>query len=295
MTDSRRDFIKKAGLLTLATGVFGDLFSQSFGDKAWFEISLAEWSLHRKLRKGDLNNMGFPAYVQSNFGINAVEYVNTFFKDKAQDQVYLKELLSRTQDLGVRNVLIMVDGEGDLGDANANNRVSTVDNHKKWIEAAHYLGCSSIRVNAAGEGSKTEVAQRVVESLSQLAHFAKGSNINVVVENHGGISSHGDWLSDVLGRVGLDNCGSLPDFGNFYEYDAYQGVGDLMPFAKGVSAKTFAFDENGLETKIDYHRMMKLVKEAGYAGYIGIEYEGDGLSEDEGILKTKALLEKFRG
>src|SRR5690606_10782503 len=166
--------------------------------------------------------------------------------------------------------------------------------HHKWIDAAEFLGCKAIRVNAAGEGTKQEVKDQVVKSLSALADYGKKAKINVIVENHGGISSHGDWLSDVLKTVGKKNCGSLPDFGNFYEYDRYQGVTELMPYAKGVSAKSHDFDAQGNESGIDYAKMMDIVKKSGYKGYVGIEYEGSKLSEDEGIKLTKALLERFK-
>ena len=291
--NSRREFLRNLGLVaagvTLAPSL--DVFAAK---KGWFEISLAEWSLHKKLFKGDLKNIDFPEYTAKNFGIYGVEYVNQFFKDKAQDMTYLKDLNNRAKNNGVKNVLIMVDGEGSLGDRDENKRLKAVENHHKWIDAANFLGCRAIRVNAAGEGTKEEVKGQVVKSLSALADYGKKGKINVIVENHGGISSHGDWLSDVLKTVGKENCGSLPDFGNFYEYDRYQGVTDLMPYAKGVSAKSHAFDANGNETGIDYARMMDIVKKAGYKGYVGIEFEGDKISEDEGIKLTKALLERLK-
>lgn len=291
--NSRRDFIRTLGLATagLAIAPNLDVFA---GKKKAFEISLAEWSLHRTLRKGDLKNIDFPEFAAKKFGIYGVEYVNQFFKDKAQDMTYLKDLKDRAKSNGVKNVLIMIDGEGELGADDETKRKQAVENHYKWIDAANFLGCTSIRVNAAGKGSKEEVKKRVVESLSTLADYGKKAKINVVVENHGGISSHGDWLADVLKSVGKKNCGSLPDFGNFYEYDRYQGVIDLMPFAKGVSAKSHDFDENGNEKGIDYAKMMDIVKKAGYKGYVGIEYEGSTLSEVDGIIATKALLERFQ-
>ncbi|MFZ4860609.1 sugar phosphate isomerase/epimerase family protein [Sphingobacterium sp. Mn56C] len=291
--NARRDFLKTLGLATAGLVIAPnlDLFA---GKKAWFDISLAEWSLHRTLFKGDLKNIDFPELAAKKYGIFGVEYVNSFFKDKAKDFTYLKDLNDRAKSNGVRNVLIMVDGEGDLGNADEKKRKVAVENHYKWIDAATYLGCGAIRVNAAGQGSKEELAKRVQESLSTLADYAEKSKINVIVENHGGISSHGDWLAAVLKGVGKNNCGALPDLGNFYEYDRYQGVKDLMPFAKGVSAKTNDFDDMGNEKNIDYVRMMEIIKNAGFRGYIGIEYEGNRLSEPEGILATKALLERFR-
>ncbi len=290
---SRREFIRNLGLVTAGVTLAPslDVFAAK---KDWFQISLAEWSLHKKLFKGDLKNIDFPEYTAKNFGIHGVEYVNQFFKDKAKDMTYLKDLNNRAKDNGVKNVLIMVDGEGSLGDRDETKRKQAVENHYKWIDAANFLGCHAIRVNAAGEGTKEEVKEQVVKSLSTLADYGKKGKISVVVENHGGISSHGDWLADVLKTVGKKNCGSLPDFGNFYEYDRYQGVKDLMPYAKGVSAKSHAFDANGNDTGIDYAKMMQIVKSAGYNGYVGIEFEGDKISEDEGIKLTKALLEKFK-
>lgn len=290
---TRRDFIKNIGLTALGVAVAPSLevFAQK---KPWFDISLAQWSLHRTLRSGSLSNLDFPKFTVDNFGISAVEYVNGFFKDKAEDRAYLQALKTRAEDVGVKNVLIMIDGEGDLGNTDETKRLKAVENHYKWIEAASFLGCHAIRVNAGGKGSREEVKQQVVNSLSTLADFGKKDNISVIVENHGGLSSQGDWLADVLKTVGKKNCGSLPDFGNFYEYDRYQGVKDLMPFAKGVSAKTYNFETNGNETKIDFDKMMAIVRKAKYKGYIGIEYEGEGLSEIEGIKATKALLERYR-
>ncbi len=291
--NSRRDFLKNLGLATagLALTPSLDVFAAK---KPWFEISLAEWSLHRTLFKGDLKNIDFPEFAATKFDIRAVEYVNQFFKDKAKDMTYLKDLKQRAKDNGVRNVLIMVDGEGNLGDEDATKRKQAVENHYQWVDAAAFLGCHAIRVNAAGKGTPEEVKGRVVESLSTLADYGKKSKIAVIVENHGGISSHGDWLSDLLKQVGKKNCGSLPDLGNFYEYDRYQGVTDLMPYAHGVSAKSHSFDEQGNETQIDYARMMKIVKDAKFKGFVGIEYEGDKHSEIEGITLTKKLLQKFQ-
>lgn len=291
--NSRREFLKTLGLatagLTLAPSL--DVFA---GQKKWFEISLAEWSLHKTLFKGDLKNIDFPELAAKKFNIYGVEYVNQFFKDKAKDMTYLKDLNDRAKSNGVRNVLIMVDGEGNLGDADEAKRKQAVENHYQWIDAANFLGCGAIRVNAAGQGTPAEVQKRVVESLSTLSDYGKKGKINVVVENHGGISSHGDWLAETIKLVGKKNCGTLPDLGNFYEYDRYQGVTDLMPYAKGVSAKTHDFDAAGNETKIDYAKMMEIVKKAKYKGFIGIEYEGSRMSEVDGIIASKKLLERFQ-
>lgn len=292
---NRRLFLKQLGAGALGLTSLPALAGPSLFEekkKMFFKISLAEWSLHKTLFAGKLDNLDFPETAAKTYGIHAVEYVNQFFKDKAKDMDYLKELKKRAKDNRVENVLIMVDGEGNLGAASDKERSTAVENHYQWVEAAKFLGCHSIRVNAAGQGTPEEVKQAAVDGLGRLSEFAAQHKINVIVENHGGISSHGDWLSAVLKEVGMKNCGSLPDFGNFYEYDRYKGVEELMPFAKGVSAKTHDFKENGEETQIDYHRMLTIVKDAGFKGYIGIEYEGSKLSEDEGIKASKKLLEK---
>lgn len=291
---TRREFLMRMGLGTLGLSALGQyaLAEEMAAKKLFFKISLAEWSLHKTLFAKEMTNMQFPEVASKTFGIQAVEYVNQFFKDKAQDKTYLQELLQRSKDLDVTNVLIMIDGEGNLGATNDQERLLAVENHYKWVEAAKFLGCHSIRVNAAGKGTAEEVKSAAVEGLGKLSEFAAKMKMNVLVENHGSYSSDGKWLSDVMRKVNRKNCGTLPDFGNFYEYDRYQGVQDLLPFAKGVSAKSNVFDEQGNEAKIDYTRMLKMVKAAGYRGYIGIEYEGSKLPEAEGIKATKALLER---
>ncbi len=258
--------------------------------KARFDISLAQWSLHRMLGKKELDHLDFPKFSKETFGIHAVEYVNSFFK--SHDGTYLKELKTRTGNEGIRNVLIMCDGEGALGAKTKEGRAKTVANHQKWLEAAAFLGCHSIRVNAGGPGSREELAKQVTEGLHALSTAAKPYKLNVIVENHGGLSSDGAWLAGVLKSVNLPNCGALPDFGNFGSYDRYQGITDLMPYAKGVSAKSHGFDDKGNETSTDFLKAMKLVAESKYQGYIGVEYEGNQLSEVDGILATKKLLQR---
>lgn len=277
------------------------------GQDLFFKISLAQWSLHKALRAGEIDNLDFARIAREEFDVDGLEYVNQFFKDKAKDNDYLTEMKKRSTDQNLQNVLIMVDGEGGLGNSDEAERMKAVENHYKWVEAANFLGCHAIRVNAYGEGTSEEVAGQAVKSLSLLADYAAQANINVIVENHGGYSSDGQWLSGVMREVGKNNVGTLPDFGNFCikrgqndagepacleEYDRYQGVRELMPYAKGVSAKTHDFGPDGMETHTDYMQMMKIVKDAGYTGFVGIEYEGGNVSEMEGIRLTKELLLK---
>ena len=266
-----------------------------------FKISLAEWSLHNTINKGELTNLDFPAYAKEKCGIDAVEYVNQCgeFKDKAKNQEYLAELKQRCEDAGVISLLIMCDGEGALGDPEDARRTQAVENHYKWVEAAKFLGCHSIRVNAQSSGSREEQQRLAVDGLRRLSEFAAPLGMNVIVENHGGLSSDGAWLAAVMKTVDLPNCGTLPDFGNFQTspgvwYDRYQGMEELMPFAKGVSAKSHEFDDEGNEVRTDYRRMMKIVLDAGYRGHVGVEWEGTHLSEHEGIMATKRLLELVR-
>ncbi len=260
-----------------------------------FKISLAQWSNHRALRKNEFTNLEWPEYTKKTFGILGLEYVNRFFKDKAEDQTYLGELKKRVADLGMTNILIMVDGEGHLGAGTEEGRQKTVDQHKKWVDAAKFLGCHSIRVNSHGEGKDDdEKAANCIKGLTSLANYAKGHEINVIVENHGGLSSNGAWMAKVLKEVNLPNCGSLPDFGNFHGYDRYKGLDELMPYAKGVSAKSRDFDENGEEKSTDFRKALKIVMAHNYHGWIGVEFEGKKMSEEKGIKLTKKLLETVR-
>lgn len=317
MTHSRRDFLVQstavAGAALLAqTGVVQAAAVQ----KPWFEISLAEWSLHRAIKGGKLDHLDFARVTKEEFGITAVEYVNQFFKDKAKDQKYLGDMKKRAADYGVESLLIMCDGEGALGDPDANKRTQAVENHYKWVDAARFLGCHSIRVNAGSSGTPEEQSKLAADGLGRLTDFASRQDINVIVENHGGLSSDGGWLAGVMNRVGNKRCGTLPDFGNFFIsrkknsvewFDNYEGTRLLMPFAKGVSAKTHEFIEQyplstfqmryqdkGVIIETDYPKIMQIVKDANYTGFVGIEYEGDELDEYAGIRRSKKLLEDTR-
>ena len=278
-----------------------------------FEISLAQWSLHRSLYSGELDHLDFAKISKENFGIDAIEYVNSFFFEKAEDKSYLREMKNRADDYGVKSLLIMCDNEGSLGDPDNQKRQKAVENHYKWHEAAKYLGCHSIRVNAylteslhgleVGDYTKTGSYENQVslaaDGLRKLTEFGANLGINTIVENHGGLSSDGAWLASVMKAVDHPMCGTLPDFGNFRIegdrwYDRYKGVKELMPFAKAVSAKSHDFDSNGNETQTDFFRMMDIVIDSGYSGYVGIEYEGSGMDEMSGIKATKDLLERVK-
>ncbi len=329
MTNPRRNFLKHS---TMALGAFWlagcasketkptdgsaepiDSTAMANNPKPlFFKISLAEWSLHKTIFDDKkLDNLDFAATARNKYGIEAIEYVNQMFKDKAKDSAYLAELNKRASDNGVFQNLIMIDGEGGMAETDKKMLAEAIENHKKWVDAAHTLGCKSIRVNAfSSNKNPAEAAKAAVEGLGKLGEYGAQAGINIIVENHGGFSSNGDWLSGVMKEINKPNVGCLPDFGNFCirrdnkdgspwggpcveEYDRYKGVEQMMPFAKGVSAKANDFDAEGNCVETDYRKMLQVVKAAGYTDYIGIEFEGEKMSEDEGIKMTKSLLEKI--
>ena len=310
MDFNRIDITRNASALTEGANGISTLpmetDSQGWQHK-FFEISLAEWSLHNTLFANRMSNLDFPEMARRKFDIGIVEYVNQFFKDKANDKNYLNELLKRCQDNGIKNHLIMCDDEGALADPDEKKRMQAVENHYKWVDAAYHLECNTIRVNTFGEGSAEDIQKAAIEGLNRLEEYGGQAGINIIVENHGAYTSNGSWLSAVMKAVNKKNVGTLPDFGNFCtrrdgksvwegkcieEYDRYKGVTELMPFAKGVSAKASEFDEKGNCIETDFFRMLKIIRDSGFHGYIGIEYSGGSSSEEEGILKTKALLER---
>lgn len=339
----RRDFLKKAAGLAAGVSLFplacqpdqepmedpsAGAGPSQMAAAPLFKISLAQWSLHksyfggspgeqgwdvfaqtlhsdnyRSLLAGDIDPLNFPVVARQDYDIDGIELVNTFYFDRAKDTAYLTDLKGRADGEGVSILLIMCDAEGNLGDPDEAARMQAVENHYKWVEAAKFLGCHSIRVNAASDESLAldEQQRLAAAGLRSLCEFGDQHGVNVIVENHGGPSSNGQWLAGVMQQVDHPRVGTLPDFGNFLVnpetdewYDRYQGVEELMPYAKAVSAKANAFDEAGNCVETDYRRIMKAVLDAGYRGYVGIEYEGTVLSEPDGIRATKALLERVR-
>ncbi|MDB4093287.1 sugar phosphate isomerase/epimerase [Flavobacteriaceae bacterium] len=290
-----------------ALGTLGLAYSSPTYNK---KISLAQWSLHRTIKiKKELSPNDFSIKARE-MGFDAVEYVSSLYWNELKSRSIAKitrELVSKSNDNDIKNLLIMVDGEGDLAAKNNSKREKAIENHIKWIEMAHELGCHSIRVNLNGEKQKENWIEYSSKSLTKLCSIAKKDKINIIVENHGGLSSNAKLLAKVMKEVNLDNCGTLPDFGNFCiekedpnnyfsncinEYDKYLGMEEIMPYAKAVSAKSFDFNNNGEESTIDFKRIIDIVGSFEYKGYYGIEYEGLNLSEEKGILKTKKLLER---
>jgi len=309
---NRRSFIKKAALGTAAFSIpsyatyASNLFSTA-NSSSELKISLAQWSLHRALEKGLVQAVDFAQIAQNTYGLNAVEYVNQFYVNMVHSEKFWSQMKQNAENEGVESLLIMVDNEGDLGNLDDTKRKKAVENHYKWIHAAKILGCHSIRVNAFGEGEVISLRAALVDGLGELATYGKKEEINVIIENHGLHTSNGEFITSIIKEVGNPYLGTLPDFGNWClnakwgstqnnqcddVYDRYKGVAEFLPFAKGVSAKSYAFDVNGDETIIDYKKMLKIVKNSGFDGYIGIEFEGENMPEPDGIRATKALIER---
>lgn len=299
----RRKFITRSAQASAALSILGlNLACAKESKKLFFKISLAQWSLHKAIQSKEITHLDF-AKIARNFNCEGLEYVNSFFFNKAKDISFLNEMNTRAKGEGLKNVLIMIDREGSLAAPETKARLKTIENHYKWVEAAHHIGCHAIRVNLAGGKDKDEATKSAIDSLEKLSEFAKGSNVDVLVENHGGFSSDGSWMQGVFSKIKSKNCGTLPDFGNFciekdktrnciIDYDRYKGMQELLPFAKAISAKSRRFDSNGEELETDFLKVMTMVKNIGYTGFVGIEFEGNEISEYKGIELTRDLLIK---
>ncbi len=306
---TRRKFIRNSalGALGITAGAYGFAkANQQLSGSTPPKISLAQWSLNRAFFKKELNPEDFASIARNSYAIGAVEYVNAFYKPRAKDEAFWAMMKSKAANEGVKSLLIMVDDEGDLGDPDQTNRKQAVENHYKWVNAASILGCHSIRVNAFGSGKRELLKKSLTDGLGSLSEYAAKEQINILIENHGLHTSDAYFIVDIIEQVNNPYLGTLPDFGNWCLssqwgstqkacddiFDPYLGVKLFLPFAKGVSAKAYDFDKSGIETRIDYHKMSELVREAGYSGYIGIEYEGVRLSEADGIIATKNLIQQ---
>ena len=288
-----------------------DVFEAS---KPFFKLSLAQWSIHKMVFTEGVDPYTF-AEKAKGWGFKGLEYVSgLYYKElkasnfsEAAMASFVEKNNTESKKHGMKNLLIMIDGQGNLATKNDVERKAAVENHYKWVDAASAMGCYAIRVNLAGGKTAEQWTASSVNGLTQLASYAKDKNINVIVENHGGFSSNGKLLAAVISKVNMDNCGTLPDFGNFCisksdpsqdiftcenRYDTYKGMKELMVYAKAVSAKSYDFDDEGNETNLDYKRILQIVKNAEYSGYIGVEYEGSNLDEEAGIIATRDLLVK---
>lgn len=324
---NRRLFLRNMGIAGAGLGIAGvQSCSPSTSQKEtksdkfeknpiepFFKLSLAQWSIHKMIQNGSLDPYEFAAKAKS-WGFEGIEYVNHLYQSKLEGSGSLStginkiivELNKRKDDNGIQNLIMMVDlppGEGDMAVINEKSRKKAIEMHYPWVDATAGLGCHSMRVNMFGEFNTADWKSTSIDALGTLGEYAAAKKINVLVENHGWLTSNAALLMEVINELGMKNVGTLPDFGNFCtkrknrerwgeceeEYDKYLGVKELMPAAKAVSAKSYDFDENGYTT-IDFVKMLQIVKNSGYNGFIGVEYEGNNLSEEDGILATKKLL-----
>ena len=255
-------------------------------------ISLQVWSLHRAFFARELDQVGMLRLCPE-LGLSGFEMYNTFFP--SPQYVYLRGLRAEAEQLGVRLLLILCDMEGNLGAADRKERLQAAVNHRKWVDTAVVLGCQSIRCQVQGDDSDpAAMRERAAESLRSLLDYAQCSGLRILIENHGGLSSEHDWLVSLIELVGDPQLGTQPDFGNFPKgTDWCSAVEKMMPYAGAVSAKCYDFDLDGNETTIDFARMMKIVRAAGYSGHVGIEYDGTRMPEREAILAAKGLLERL--
>jgi L-ribulose-5-phosphate 3-epimerase len=290
---NRRDSLKLLSLGASAL-VLPHLLRAKGGLKSnGLKLAVQQYSFNRQLRDGSLEILDYPKIVVEGTGIKALEYFNGHIEDKAGDTSFFRELKQRCNDLGVTNTMMLCRSSIPLDSPDAKKRAQSVDEMKVWLEATKTLGGTTIRVDCKSPGKYDEKKQHAADGLNALCDVAESMKMDIVVENHGGHSSNGKWLAELMQIVNRPNCGSLPDFQNFKDYDPYQGVEDLMPSAKIVCAKSKHFDYKGNETNVDYERMMKIVLDAGFKGYIGIEFEGHDMDPIAGILATKKLIERI--
>jgi len=316
-----------------------------------YKLSLAQFSLARYISQSGYDVYSF-AETAHELGFQGLEYLSVAYKGGffqpnsnfglADAKKVAKESLKRSNDFGLKNLLIMVDGEGNLANIDRKYNDNSVENHKKWIDCASEMGCHSIRVNLDSDGSLDDWTNNSVESLNKLCEYAKSFGLNIIIENHTTYSGSGgesfaanpEYIINVIKKVDFENIGALPDFGNWCQsfkkrdrselisrfrdnnekddepkvkitssyfstcnkmYDIYEGVSKLLPYAKAVSAKVNSFDENGEDLDIDYTKMLKVIKDSNYSGYIGVEQQAsfeDNIDPIQAINLTKELLFK---
>lgn len=311
MIQTRRDFMAGAAAAALA--------ARAADRPVKDDISLAAWSLNRSFFVGaKWKLLDLPRIVRTEFGINGLELVNSFFENPMMR--YLQQLKNNAAGHGVAFVLIMVDGEGDMIAVDRKQRMQAAVAHRKWVDIAHYLGCHAIRCNLGGAFRNNEwksdgdLVNRAAESFGNLLEYARGADLNVVIENHGGASSDPEILPRVMKAVNSPHFGTLPDFGNVNPGgDPVQLLRSVLPWAKGISVKASWLPDGTHTQAWDLEKMIGICRDAGYHGFWGIESslgaprrkpeEGapkpppptpEALWEDElrGVKLTKAVLER---
>ncbi|MEM1295662.1 MAG: sugar phosphate isomerase/epimerase family protein [Verrucomicrobiota bacterium] len=289
---NRRQFLGASAGIIPAFSHKPSLFAGNIDPEGRFQFGIQEYTFHRWLKSGKLDHLDYPALAKDKLGITHIEYWNRPFNGKHTETAYVGELAKRTSGEGMKNVLILVDAKHQLDAADAEQRQLAVDEHKGWVDCAEQLGCDAIRVNCRSGGTFEANLDQMADGMGALCDYAKPSGVKIVIEPHGGNSQDPDWLLAAMERLNHPNAGLLPDFNNFGSFDRYEAVTKTLPHAVAVCAKAFNFDEDGNETKTDFHRMLKIVHDSGYSGVITIEFEGHDLDPVEGSLKTKALIQQ---
>lgn len=279
------------GAATLAPRSLSSLLAAD-SDKPWLKFAVQQYSFNQQLRSGELDILDFPKTVVEGTGIRGLEYFNGHMEEKGGDAGFFKELRKRTDDLGATNIMMLCRSKSALDSADPGERAKAIEGYRPWLEATRTLGGECIRVDVRSPGDPEEQKAHAIAGLKALCEVAeKDFELAIVVENHGNHSGNGAWVAEVMKGVDRENCGTLPDFQNFTDYDPYQGVEEMMPWARIVCAKSKGFDKEGNEVNVDYRRMLKIVRKSGYSGWIGIEFEGHDVEPVEGILATKRLIE----
>lgn len=294
MTMNRRHALKNIVALT-AAAPFAPTRLRADSHKPWLKLAVQQYSFNRQLRSGELDLLDFPKTVVNGTGIRALEYFNGHMEDKVGNTRYFKELRKRTNDLDATNTMILLRSKPALDSPDPSIRNAAIEGYRPWLEAMRILGGDCVRVDVRSQGDAEAQKQHAINGLRALCKVAdqEFDGMNIVVENHGGHSGNGKWVAEVMKAVNLDNCGTLPDFQNFKDYDPYLGVEEMMPWAKIICAKAKDFDSAGNETNVDFRRMLRIVKDAGFSGYIGIEFEGHGVDPVKGINLTRDLILKI--
>ena len=283
---SRRSFIEKtmvmgaAGLVT--PSALGSAVSSPTPRMIKDDISLAQWALVDEVKSGKWKTLDFPSVARKDFGLNGIEFVNTLFEVPTEG--YLRRLKKNAEDNNVTMVLIMVDDEGDGCSTTKEERKQFDINHRKWIDIAHFLGCTAIRTNCRGPKniSKDEALKHSVETYQMLLEYAAPAKISVLIENHGGVSNDADWMVSLIKEVNSLYFGSYPDWRQpSADFDNIDYLVKMLPFAGGMSYRNQPTEE--LTAK-----MINISKDGGYRGWYGIESSGR-----DAIKKGIELLKKY--
>lgn len=320
----RREFVTGLGLAG-AAAVTGNLPSAETAPikPQPFTIGLSQWAFHRAIF-GDARDH-YRTFIKNlhsdpdsvlagemdprdivwrarELDVGVVDLVNILWFGHGEDKPWLNDFKTRARDANVTFGVLMCDQLARSGAADAKERRQSVEDHTRWMETAAELGCPFLRINPYGEGTYLEQCQRSAETLHALAERSADYGLEVIVENHGHPGSNGAWLAMLIEMANHSRVGTYTDLDNFFmggwdlnperRYDRHQGLLDLAPYTKAISAKTHDFDPDGEETTIDYHACLKILIDSGFSGLVSAEFEGNRVDETEGSKLTVELLKR---